>query len=122
MTEYINQEQLLGQLKSQQEEPLKIMKEIAEFPAADVAPVKHGKWIRMDNDGEAISKCSVCKFPVSTFWNESNYCPDCGSKMDLEEIDNVEKQVEIHRCFHRIHGVSQARIKTNNICELYALT
>ena len=58
---------------------------ISETPAADVAPVKHGKWIRMDNDGEAISKCSVCKFPVSTFWNESNYCPDCGSKMDLEE-------------------------------------
>lgn len=54
-------------------------------PAIDAVPVKHGKWIRMDNDGEAISECSVCKFPVSTFWNESNYCPNCGAKMDLED-------------------------------------
>lgn len=59
--------------------------EIAKLPVADVAPVKHGKWIRMDNDGEAISECSVCKFPVSTFWNESTYCPNCGAKMDLED-------------------------------------
>lgn len=85
MAEYINKEQLLAHLYSKQDEPLDIMKEIAEFPFSDVAPVKHGKWIRMDNDGEAISKCSVCKFPVSTFWNESNYCPNCGAKMDLEE-------------------------------------
>ena len=55
---------------------------IRDFPAADVAEAKRGKWIRMDSDDEAISKCSVCQFPVSTFWNESNYCPNCGAKME----------------------------------------
>lgn len=38
MTEYINKEQLLAHLYSKQDEPLNIMKEIAEFPAADVVP------------------------------------------------------------------------------------
>ena len=38
MTEYINKEQLLAHLYSKQDEPLDIMKEIAEFPAADVVP------------------------------------------------------------------------------------
>lgn len=55
---------------------------IENIPAADAVKVVHGKWIRMDTDGEAISKCSVCKYPVSTFWNESKYCPNCGAKMD----------------------------------------
>lgn len=55
------------------------------IPAADVQEVKHGKWIRRDADGEAVSQCSVCKYPVSTFWNETNYCPNCGCRMDLEE-------------------------------------
>ena len=90
MAEYITKEQALQIANYVDLFPIGeinecLRKEIENIPAADVAPVKHGKWIRMDNDGEAISKCSVCKFPVSTFWNESNYCPDCGSKMDLEE-------------------------------------
>jgi len=56
---------------------------IDETEVEDVVPVKHGKWVRMDTDSEAISKCSVCKYPVSTFWNESTYCPNCGARMDL---------------------------------------
>ena len=34
MTEYINKDQLLAHLFSKQEEPMDVMKEIAEFPAA----------------------------------------------------------------------------------------
>ena len=41
-TMYINKEQLLAHLFSKQEEPMDVMKEIAEFPAADVAPVAPG--------------------------------------------------------------------------------
>ena len=58
---------------------------LEDMPAADVAPVKYGKWIKRDADGEAASQCSVCKYPVSTFWSESTHCPHCGAKMDLED-------------------------------------
>ena len=44
MAEYIDKEQLLSELYSKQDEPLDVMKEIANFSAADVAPVVHGKW------------------------------------------------------------------------------
>lgn len=58
---------------------------IAEMPAADVAPVVHGRW-----DG---NDCTVCKLP----WNYNmvqdaddwgyfdpmpDYCPNCGARMD----------------------------------------
>lgn len=39
MAEYIDREALLAHLYSKQDEPHDIMAEIAEFPAADVAPV-----------------------------------------------------------------------------------
>lgn len=48
MTEYINKDQLLAHLFSKQEEPMDVMKEIAEFPAADVAPVAPGKGLCCD--------------------------------------------------------------------------
>ena len=58
--------------------------DVAHIPSANVAEVKHGKWIRRNADDEAVSQCSVCKYPVSTFWSESTYCPHCGAKMDGE--------------------------------------
>ena len=45
MAEYISKEQLLAHLFSRQDEPLDVMKEIAVFPAADVAEVRHGRWL-----------------------------------------------------------------------------
>ena len=61
---------------------------IDRIPAADVAPVVHGRW-----DGD---NCTVCKLP----WNYNmtqnaddwgyfdpmpDYCPNCGAKMDEEK-------------------------------------
>mgnify|MGYP003529198571 CR=1 FL=1 len=66
------------------------MKEfIKQLPAADVQPVKHGKWKHVAGMN---SKCSVCShyFPVTEFDSrpfDINYCPNCGAKMDLEEND-----------------------------------
>lgn len=59
-------------------------------PAADVAPVVHWRWVRIYEDGEpAIAQhqvgvcCSKCmKMPKDKF-TESDYCPNCGAKMDL---------------------------------------
>ena len=52
--------------------------------AADVQPVKHGRWIKLDYD-KSFGKCSECG--VNWEWNiifdcNLNYCPNCGAVMD----------------------------------------
>lgn len=58
------------------------------MPAADVQPVKHGKWVNEcieDEENVWWAGCSVCGEDthsrygrVSTY----NYCPNCGARMD----------------------------------------
>lgn len=50
-------------------------------PAADVAEVKHGRWIEADDDG-TMDKCSVCGEYSCC---RSPYCGECGAKMDEVE-------------------------------------
>ena len=55
---------------------------ILDAPAADVAPVRHGRWVPTKapfmNECE---DCSVCGY--RTVWGHRyNYCPICGAKMD----------------------------------------
>lgn len=55
-------------------------------PAADVAPVVHGRWIA---DGDFVI-CSQCEAEINQknslgMDNSKNYCPNCGARMDLEE-------------------------------------
>ena len=54
--------------------------EIREMPAADVAPVVHGKWGDNWIAGSMLVKCSVCGFDCGA--NSFSYCPNCGAKMD----------------------------------------
>lgn len=64
--------------------------DLMRIPAADVVEVRHGKWIELYENNY---KCSVC----GSWWTceetpiESGllYCPNCGSRMDLE--DEVEE-------------------------------
>ena len=53
------------------------------IPAADVAPVVHGRWIASHDE---FCACSICKYPVYVGWNQTNYCPNCGAKMDEEWV------------------------------------
>ena len=53
---------------------------IFKIPPADVAPVRHGKWLHRKN---GVAYCSECK--IDTVEDETNYCPNCGAKMDLED-------------------------------------
>ena len=53
---------------------------ISSIPAADVAPVVHGRW---DEHG----KCIVCGghapfWCMASTYYTSQYCPNCGAKMD----------------------------------------
>ena len=58
-----------------------------EIPAADVAPVRHGRWIRESDGG---TRCSVCNKRVRDVTggayapvdlSDMPYCPKCGAKM-----------------------------------------
>ena len=51
---------------------------------ADVAPVRHGRWVLVDSDVEQFFMCNKCN--EKEYW-ESNYCSNCGAKMDLEKSD-----------------------------------
>ena len=51
---------------------------IESEPAADVAPVRHGRWIKHD---DGVFTCSECENAES---NESHFCRYCGAKMDLK--------------------------------------
>ena len=57
-----------------------------ELPTADVAPVRHGRWVDNGIPDSMLSGCSVCGFTCgsSSFF----YCPNCGAKMD--ESDEPE--------------------------------
>lgn len=59
-----------------------IASEIADIPAADVAPVVHGRWVTHYQSGTPVAEgyVSTC----CDMWNnrKSDYCPNCGAKMD----------------------------------------
>ena len=63
-------------------------------PAADVEPVRRGRWISWEDADNCIPspnrhECSVCHDAAQVLVNNiellSNYCPNCGAKMDLED-------------------------------------
>lgn len=70
---------------------------IWKAPAADVEPVRHGRWevvgwvepdghgfglIKTNNAGKCCSNCRNC-FKAELLWKD-NYCPNCGAKMTEE--------------------------------------
>ena len=59
---------------------------IEDMPAADVAPVRHGRWEEA-SDGDGIV-CPFCRTDFCTIIYDTeyfNYCPNCGAKMDEKE-------------------------------------
>lgn len=62
------------------------IKDVDAIPAADVAPVRHGRWLEVREKrlfGEHYFLCSNCK-SRNGLMIPFNYCPNCGSKMDGE--------------------------------------
>lgn len=66
---------------------LRVKSMVSKAPSADVAPVVHSYWEhKITSYGEiVICSCHNCKYPVSQFWGLSNYCPNCGARMDGDE-------------------------------------
>ena len=90
MDEYIKREDLLELyrmddpvLNENGHVPLPVIRQnIMDIPAADVAPVRHGRW-------KCNKPCPVCgedrfEWLDADIWAdwEPPYCPNCGAKMD----------------------------------------
>lgn len=68
----------------------RICRNIKNMPAADVAEVVHGQWLRADDDWNSLTtiQCSLCSeewcFETDDDVSLLNYkyCPNCGAKMD----------------------------------------
>ena len=58
---------------------------INETAAADVAPVRHGYWVKEKRDVLIHWHCSVCKECYYLDMPNAEYCPHCGAKMDGRE-------------------------------------
>lgn len=57
----------------------KDVRRLLSIPAADVAPVVHGRWIMHDDEFGLTCECSACHIETM---GDGNYCPNCGAKMD----------------------------------------
>ena len=92
MAEYIEREAAIKELMNDAPEQVGYSREdaadcIRYIDAADVVPVRHGRWISKNPHGyEWIFVCSNCGYIDGYPFNDrSNYCPNCGAQMDEKE-------------------------------------
>ena len=54
-----------------------------DIPAADVAPVRHGRWVEHEKyTFGTFYDCSICGNRILDNGHSWNYCPNCGCCMD----------------------------------------
>lgn len=93
MKEYIEREKIFSIWRSMPNpaSAASLSAAIHQTPAADVAPVRHGRWLTTDAYPHHLY-CSVCykTYAKNAKWvNEldlpTNYCPNCGARMGKED-------------------------------------
>lgn len=91
--EYIERETAIARLENLFQLQASTARAIIEaIPAADVAPVRHGKWTHLGGDEWC---CDVCGHVISTEGSWENplldrgirFCENCGALMDKEETE-----------------------------------
>ena len=95
MSDYISRESAIAVLHYNSDESCaSVVSDFEAIPAADVEPVRHGRWISWEDADNCIPspnrhECSVCHDAAQVLANNiallSNFCPNCGAKMDLED-------------------------------------
>lgn len=64
-----------------------VMQIVKEQPTIEAGPVRHGRW-ECEFETYGKLRCSVCKKEAlletanGALYATSNYCPNCGAKMD----------------------------------------
>ena len=98
MSEYIERErtvELLRSLGNREyrkekgtiQDAIKMISYPEYTPAADVAPVVHGRWVEYQIP--PIVCCSNCDWATDVKEKNFQYCPNCGAKMDGGDSDEV---------------------------------
>lgn len=93
MSDYISREAAMEIVKRTSGDYAAAFSEMRKLPAADAEPVRHGEWLRTDDDWSSLVtiQCSACGGEWCFEVDEDvqllgyNYCPGCGCKMDLED-------------------------------------
>ena len=94
MAEYIGRDAAIEAAKHAWAKGLEPSQYIEILPAADVAPVVHGRWemrptgMATDTGPEYKAYCTVCNEPNKQY--QPPFCPHCGAKMDGERKDGGE--------------------------------
>lgn len=75
----------------------KVLREVSDAPAADVATVVHGRWDDSGRytflSGNTAVRCTNCGCALTGseyHLNNWNYCPVCGAKMDGGDGDAAD--------------------------------
>lgn len=97
MTEYISREALNEEIEEEIEaessfkngeklitKGLKIaLKDVKKLPAADVQPVKRGRWENTNTPNQLrCSNCEIIHLIAQYPHGDIKYCPNCGARMD----------------------------------------
>lgn len=89
MAKYIEREAALRVTHIMRPEDKDLKSAISNIPAADVAPVVHGRWDDFGRytfpAGSVAVRCTNCGCALTEseyHLNNWNYCPVCGAKMD----------------------------------------
>ena len=103
MAEYVERELIYSDFEKCNDNnpkwtPGRVKTLISRQPAADVAPVVHGRWIKEKNREDFDSmKCTACNGLLLVRWHTRldffRYCPNCGARMDLEENNGKSQNV-----------------------------
>lgn len=75
------------------------LKVIEEEPTVDAVPVRHGKWIPRyikiaGQNYKHGMQCSVCAEPALDAEGDdylTDYCPNCGARMDAERKEECSR-------------------------------
>lgn len=84
MDEYISREEVIN--ITAETGAWETQNRVRKLPAADVQPVKHGRWIKVIGENYECSNCKAALWvrkvnPISNY----KYCWSCGYKMDGDD-------------------------------------
>ena len=82
MYEYIERKAIRDALYDADAITMSGVKILNQFPVADVAQVRHGRWVEKEKYTFGIMyDCSLCENRILDNGHSWNYCPNCGAKM-----------------------------------------
>ena len=84
MAEYIDRERARNEFAAYFRDSKQLVDDcddlLCHLPTADVVEVRHGKWRFVGQDSwNDTYECSLCRKMAT---DDSEYCPNCGAKMD----------------------------------------